>query len=164
MRFDAVGLVAPPGNTVRNPLDPGPTIVTFITTPDVPEGMVQLPFVPVTWIEYVSPPLRGVLRGPTFGVPERVSMIRHGVIRVCDGVICAFVAPENATPPVPATTAIAAPIAAHRARHPNDRVRTPGGFAPANEQPSGSGRCRVVLILMSTVPSIADTIPAACTQ
>jgi hypothetical protein len=51
LRFDAVGLVAPPGNTVRNPFDPGPTIVTFITTPEVPDGMVQLPFWPVTWIE-----------------------------------------------------------------------------------------------------------------
>jgi hypothetical protein len=114
--------------------------------------MVQLPFVPVTWIEYVSPPLSGVLRGPTFGVPERVSMIRHGVMSVCDGVICAFVAPENATPPVPATTAIAAPIAAHRARQPNDRVRTPGGFAPANEQPAGRTRDGTGLVVTVMAP------------
>jgi hypothetical protein len=46
----------------------------------------------------------------------RVSITRHGEIDTDDGVTCALVAPAHDTPPTPATTAIAAPIAAQRDR------------------------------------------------
>ena len=112
---DDSGRAESAGHVVRNPFDVGLVDVTFMLTAVAFAGTVQLPFVPCTWIVYVSPPTSGVLRGPTT-VSGRVSTMRQGVIdtNVLGLESAAIVI---ARPPPPIETATAAPTAAYRLRH-----------------------------------------------
>jgi hypothetical protein len=85
-RFAVTGnFPASAGKTVRKLAADGFTTVTFSDTPVTSEGIpAQLPFVPLTCTENVSPDPTGVNRDPTPSGTERVSTNRHGVIGTND--------------------------------------------------------------------------------
>jgi hypothetical protein len=75
----AVGCVASAGKKVRKLAAVGFVMVTLVTKPLAPEGIVQFPCVPTAAMVAVSPGPNGRECSPTW-LLARVSSSRHGVI------------------------------------------------------------------------------------